>query len=79
MPKIIPTIKPDMVALASLSIVPAKNPTLKITANINENHEKPTNNPIKDKIIATTSDTIVGRTIALKLIFSIKLLLSSLI
>ena len=70
MPKINPTINPKTIALASLSTVPAKNPTAKIIAKMNENHEKPINKPIKDNIMDIINAMIVGFIIVPKLILS---------
>ena len=46
------------------------NPTLKIIAIINENHENPINTPIKDKIIDNAIAKIEGLIILAKLIAS---------
>ena len=71
-PRINPTIKPNTIALASLSIIPAKNPTARIMAITKDTHEKPMNNPINDKIIAAINAIIVGMIIIPRLILSKK-------
>ena len=70
MPKINPTKKPNILALTSLSIGAAKNPTAKIMAITNENHEKPINNPNMDKTIDTIKAITDGFIMFSKLIFS---------